>query len=415
MPSRRAVRALLAAALAALTGVLGGCATDDDIQAGEHVTVYVSVPLRGPSAAEGGHIARAAKLALRRAGGRVGELRVRAVYLDDSERGGWTQARAAANARRAAEDSTAIAYIGDFESGATRTSLPITNEAGMLQVSPASSAVDLVAPFPGSEEVPDEVQATGDRTFGRVIPRDDVQASTAAAWAKRLGARGVLTQSDGSTFGEEMRARFVEEARSLGIRPEGLTREAGLHLPRGGLFGSPPPERNVACVLSLVTVDLIYAAGSKGPTGLLSPCAGGLQSRFGVMASDALLAPSALQTLRQTNREFSIVSAAQDPSQLPPEGQRFVRAYRESYGREPGRYAAYGYEAMAVVLDAIERAGEDGAERDAVIDAFLETENRDSVLGTYSIDEVGDTTLDRLAGYRVEGERLVFERSLRVP
>ena len=103
-----------------------------------------------------------------------------------------------------------------------------------------------------------------------------------------------------------------------------------------------------------------------------------------------------------------VTSAAQDPSQLPPAGQRFVRAFGERYGREPGRYAAYGYEAMAVVLDSIRRAGDQGDDRDSVVDAFFDTQDRDSVLGTYSIDEVGDTTLTGLAGYRVSDGRPVF-------
>jgi branched-chain amino acid transport system substrate-binding protein len=70
---------------------------------------------------------------------------------------------------------------------------------------------------------------------------------------------------------------------------------------------------------------------------------------------------------------------------------------------------------MAVVLDAIRRAGDSGDQRDSVVGAFFDTHDRRSVLGTYSIDDVGDTTLDRLAGYTVSGGRPVFERTLRAP
>ena len=122
------------------------------------------------------------------------------------------------------------------------------------------------------------------------------------------------------------------------------------------------------------------------------------------MATDALLtrSPSAAA------RGLLVTSAAQDPSQLPPAGERFLRDFRKRYGGEPGRYAAYGYEAMAVMLDSIRRAGDQGDSRDAVVDAFFDTQDRDSVLGIYSIDEVGDTTLGRLAGYRLAGGRPRF-------
>jgi branched-chain amino acid transport system substrate-binding protein len=126
-----------------------------------------------------------------------------------------------------------------------------------------------------------------------------------------------------------------------------------------------------------------------------------------VMGSDALLgvrsAPGILVT-----------SAAQDPAQLPPAGERFARAFRRRYAREPGRYAAYGYEAMGVVLDSIRRAGDQGDSRDAVVDAFFDTQDRDSVLGTYSIDEVGNTTLGRLSGYRLTDGRPRVQIALRV-
>ena len=126
------------------------------------------------------------------------------------------------------------------------------------------------------------------------------------------------------------------------------------------------------------------------------------------MASDALFGA----TLPVGSR---LTSAAQDPSQLPAAGQDFVRAFARRYGRPPGRYAAYGYEAMAVVLDSIERAGGSGEDREAVIDAFLETEDRSSILGTYSIDEIGNTTLDRMAGYEIVGGQPRFEGELSAP
>jgi branched-chain amino acid transport system substrate-binding protein len=357
--------------------VAAGCAgAGDGVEGGERVTIYVSMPLRGPDAVEGRDVARAARLALADVGGKVGELVVRAVYLDDTggsgAAAGWSQAVAAANARKAAQDSSAIAYLGDFHSGATRASLPITNAARMLQVSPASTAVDLVQPFLGAgDQIPKEVQATGDRTFGRVIPSDDVQAEAAAGWAKRLGARRVGTVSDGSEFGRTMVRAFRQSLPSAR-----LTRRRD---------------------------DLLYYGG--GPARLSATLIHGYTGT--VMGSDALLgvrsAPGILAT-----------SAAQDPSQLPPAGERFVRAFRRRYAHQPGRYAAYGYEAMGVVLDSIRRAGDQGDSRDAVVDAFFDTEDRDSVLGTYSIDEVGNTTLGRLSGYRLTGGRPRVQISLRV-
>ncbi|HEY4097437.1 MAG TPA: hypothetical protein VGM33_18080, partial [Baekduia sp.] len=54
-----------------------------------------------------------------------------------------------------------------------------------------------------------------------------------------------------------------------------------------------------------------------------------------------------------------------------------------------------------------------GNDRAAVIAAFFKTKNRNSPLGTYSIDENGDTTLADYGGNRVSRGKLVFDQVLK--
>jgi ABC-type branched-subunit amino acid transport system substrate-binding protein len=88
------------------------------------------------------------------------------------------------------------------------------------------------------------------------------------------------------------------------------------------------------------------------------------------------------------------------------------RKFKQKYGHDPAPYAIYGYESMKVVLPAIEKAGENGDDRQAVVDAFFSIKDRDSVLGTYSIDSHGDTTASQEGGYRVKDGRQVFDTVL---
>jgi branched-chain amino acid transport system substrate-binding protein len=365
------MRAIATSAVALFALVLAGCSSgdfDDQVPDDATLTVYVSAPLRGESGEEGRAIVNGAKLALEDAGGEAGGVDVEPVYMDDTGGDGgdvgWDPVVVADNARRAAQDSTAIAYIGDLESGATRTSLPITNQAQMLQVSAASTAVDLTRESPTSDAVPELTQPTGERNFGRVIPDDRVQAAAGAAWADEVAFRSAQVERDGSEFGDVVGDEFAEEAAALGIAVE-----------RGG--------------------ELAYLAAEE-------PDVGGQDA----MGTDALFEFAGDGTY--------LTSSAQAPEQLPPAGQEFANAYEEAFDEPPDRYAAYGYEAMAVVLDSIERAA-DPRDRSAVIDAFFATADRDSVLGTYSIDEAGDTTLDAIGGYRVEGGEPRFDSTLRAP
>jgi branched-chain amino acid transport system substrate-binding protein len=376
--------------------VASGCGASVDQGAEGPLTVYVSVPLRGDSAVEGMDIRDGAKLALDDAGGMTGDVDVELRVLDDAGRGGWTAGAVADNARRASEDTSAIAYIGEFESGATRISLPITNQAIVPQVSPASTALDLATPN-GDQgtEVPRDVEPTGERTFLRVIPDDRAQAEAAAAWARRLGVERAATLSDGSEFGDLVTEEFAEAAEGIGID---VVDAAG----PGGIATARP--------------QLVYYGGeAKGAVPALRAAADAAPAAI-LMSTDALLMdPGFPAAARDLEPRLRLTASAQNPEQLAPAGQEFVASFEDAYGRAPGPYAAYGYEAMALVLDAIERAGAAAEDRRAVLDELLATSDRSSALGTYSITPAGDTTLDALAGYRVEAGAPVFDRALAAP
>src|SRR6185503_9615939 len=97
----------------------------------------------------------------------------------------------------------------------------------------------------------------------------------------------------------------------------------------------------------------------------------------------------------------------------PPAAQDFFAMFRHIFGNDPQPDAIYGYEAMKVALLAIQNAGDKGNDRQAVIDAFLTIKDRDSVLGKYSIDENGDTTLSDYGADRVKDKKLVFDKVLK--
>ena len=103
--------------------------------------------------------------------------------------------------------------------------------------------------------------------------------------------------------------------------------------------------------------------------------------------------------------------ATLDPESYPPEGQEFFTQFEEKYGeKNPDPYAIYGFEAMSLVLDAIERAG--STDKADVLSALFDTKDRQSVLGQYSIDENGDTTLTDYGVYTIEGGELTFDTTV---
>ena len=108
-----------------------------------------------------------------------------------------------------------------------------------------------------------------------------------------------------------------------------------------------------------------------------------------------------------------ITNPTLDPKEYPPAAQDFFKEFKAKYGKDPEPYAIYGYEAMSVTLEAIKAAGDKGNDRQAVVDEFFKIKGRESVLGTYDIDENGDTTLSDYGGNRIEGGKLVFDKVIK--
>jgi branched-chain amino acid transport system substrate-binding protein len=111
-------------------------------------------------------------------------------------------------------------------------------------------------------------------------------------------------------------------------------------------------------------------------------------------------------------KRVKVTVATLNPDSYPPEGQEFFKAFSEKYGENnPDPYAIYGYEAMRLALDAIDRSKT--GEKADIIKALFATKDRQSVLGTYSIDENGDTTLTDYGIYTVKDGELVFDKTVK--
>jgi branched-chain amino acid transport system substrate-binding protein len=339
--------------LAALLLVLGvtGCSAGDSTKIEAPVAVYVSLPLSGPRGVDGREAADGARLALAEAQGKAGSLEVRAHFLDDANGKPWDAAAVGTNARAAVQDHTTAAYIGELDSEPTRASAPITNQAGIVQVSPGAGAVDLTAPAAGYPDSPDRYRPSGDVSFARTVPADDVVVDAAAAWASELGVTVAAVVSKDTPFTNLAASEFRSAAAEHGIRV------------------SPGKPGKVA-VAPGGAVRAIYRPGTAG----------------------LVVYGKATQVLE--------LSAELDPKLLPD--KEFDSRFAQRFRRNPGPYAAYGYEAMALILQGIGEAGTDASSfRDNVRGAVIGAQRDDTVLGSYSITSEGDTTECMIQRYRI--------------
>jgi branched-chain amino acid transport system substrate-binding protein len=342
-------------------------------------------------------------------GGKLGGFNIKYVSLDDSTAqnpGTADEAQTAQNARKAVQDKSTIAYLGEFNSGGTKVSLPILNKAGIPQISPSNTYVGLTTNDPGSEPgEPDKYYPSGKRTYARVVPRDTIQGAALVSIMKADGCKAVTLWNDGSTYGAGL-ARNIELSskqanlpvqdkqttdktspnyRSLasGIKTDcflwsGVTGENGVQVFKDAAAAAPKAK--------LYGPDGVAEAAFTDPKGGGIPLDVGARTKVTVATLDVKDLPAAAPVVDAFKAKFHVTTV--DP------------------------YAIYGYETMAIALDSIKAAGAKGNDRAEVLKALYAQKDRNSVLGTYSIDANGDTTLTDYGEYGIKAGKLVYLKKI---
>jgi branched-chain amino acid transport system substrate-binding protein len=409
--------AVAACAAGALTLGVSACGDDGGGGGGESaisgttLTIYSSLPQQGASADQAKAIENGAKLALEQVNGKVGKYTVQYKPLDDSlaSSGQADEGKGAQNARTAVGDKTAIAYIGEYNSGISKVTIPITNKGGLAQVSPANTYVGLTTDEPGSEQgEPDKYYPEGDRTYARIVPKDTIQGAALAAATKGEGCKAIRIWNSKTTYSAGLARNLEMEAEKQGLSVEGND-------------GIDPKAPNYRSLAGNIKADCFVWTGEiefNGTQALKDAAASSESLKLFAGDGNCLNAsadpekgiPPAIAS------RFKCTIATLSPDEFGPEGKKFFEDFSKKYGeKNPDPYAIYGYESMSLTLDAIKRAAEGGGDitRKKVVDQLLQTKDRKSVLGTYSIDENGDSSLTDYGLYKIEGGELTFDKVIK--
>ncbi len=415
----RAVTGCLLAGVAAIVLAACGSSSSSSSSGGSSggtssktVDVYSSLPMQGASSAQTIPLVNGIKLALSEAGGKAGPWTVNYTTLDDSTAaaGKWDPGQTAADARKVAADPKAVYYMGEFNSGASEVSIPILNQGGIPQVSPANTYVGLTTSLPGSAPgEPTKYYPTGTRTYLRIVPIDSIQAAADLMAMKAAGCTKVAVANDKEAYGQGLATLLGLEKGFYGVNIVSNT----------GVDPTAPNFRSYAATVKGQGADCFFFAGivSNGAVQITKDVHTALPTAkvFGGdgVCTDSYTSatkggvPASLYPLTQCTVATQNLAAY-------PGGKQFLAAYKAKYGvSNPDPYAIYGYEVMKLGLDTISGLGAQGNSKSAVLKALFATTARKSVLGTYGFDKNGDTTLKSYGLYKVgsNGEP-VFSKTL---
>src|ERR671914_784519 len=349
--------------VAALAMGAAACGDDDEPEGGgggeggggRTLNVYSSLPLQGASRPQTTAMVQGMELALEQAGNKAGEFTIRYQSLDDStaQAGSWTPEATQANARQVAQDENAAVYLGEFNSGASAISIPILNEAGVPQISPANTAVGLTSDEPGADAgEPDKYYPSGQRTYARIVPKDTIQGAALATMMQEDGCTAVFMTNDKEVYGSGLATNIENSAQDAGLEIV-ANEEIDKNAPNYRSLAERASGENIDCfVYSGITANnavqlykdfaaalpdaKLYGPDGVAETGFTDPKEGGIPADVAA--------------------KVRVTVATLSPDEYPPEGQEFFSQFEENGDTTLTDYGVYTIDGGELTFDSTIKA-----------------------------------------------------------
>jgi ABC-type branched-subunit amino acid transport system substrate-binding protein len=359
-------------------GALAGCTAQTNsavIVSGATLTIYASQPPAGAGGQAATDVLDAEQLAFAQTGATLGKLKLRFRTLSGTE--------LSANARTAIQDKTAIAYLGEIVPGTSPVSVQITNELGLLEVSPTDTAGYLTQATPAVPGAPSQYypsSSTYHQTFARVVPNTAQEAKALVSEMHSVGVSKLSVASDGSPYGASIALEVRQDAASAGL----------------------------SIVSGAATADAVFYGAGAGAAATKA-----LDQAAVTNSSAKLFGPSGLYDdsfvaglSAAAQKQLYVSSPGFLAKDLTPTGQQFAAAFAARYGHDPVPEAIFGYEAVIALRHVLTEVGALATNRADVVIAFRTIKNLSSPLGTFSISG-GDTSIAPFVIARPQGGKLV--------
>ena len=380
-----AVVALLAAVALVVTGC-GGATTGGGAATGAKVTIGIGAPLTDGAVALGKGMVRGANLAITQANAtqEVKDLGLTIASVEGDDKGDPTTGGNVAT--QFASNPTLVGVMGHLNSGVTRVAVKIYNQANIVQVSPANTAVDLTQ--------------MGMTNYFRVCANDAVQGPAGADYAfKKGGFKKAFVVDDSTPYGVGLADEWSKQ----------FTADGGAVAGREKTSDKDTDFKSLVTKIKAQGVDLVYYGGIYNSGALLSKQLKEGGVNVPLMGGDGLFDPAYIKLAGAAIAKGDLATSVGLPTDQMPKGQDFIAAYKAAYpSEEIAAYDAYSFDAANVIIKAIISVAKSmGADKvtttegkKAIIAAVAKT-NFEGVSGTVSFDAHGDTTNKAITTYVV--------------
>ena len=344
----------------------------------EALTVRIgsASPLTGPQAHIGIDIKNGVQLAiddLNAKGVEIGGKKVKFELIAEDDEANPTKATTVA---QKLVDSKVAAVVGHFNSGASIPASKIYSDAGIPQISPASTNP--------------KYTLQGFKTAFRVVAHDNQQGPTLAKFAaENLKVKSVAVIDDSTAYGQGLADAFAATAKAAGVKV--VAREH-----------TTDKDTDFRAILTSIKgrkPDLVMFGGIDPQAGPMVRQMASLGIKAKFMGGDGMQTPNFIK-LAGDAAEGALASTPGLPMTQMPGGKDFLAKYKAKFNADVELYAPMGYDAVMVFVDAMKRAGSTDPAK------FLPEvgkTNYQGVIGPIAFDEKGDLKNGPITVYVVKG------------
>lgn len=369
---------------------------------GDTIKIGVDLPVSGADASIGLPTQNGAVQAIEeanKAGFAGGKFKLAAVLLDDAVQGKHDPAAGAQNVKTFIADNDVLGMIGPFNSNVAKSEIPLTNDAGLTQISP-SNTNDGLTVGDGAKALRTSHPDTN--AYFRVCTNDTNQGGALAQYARKLTYAKVFIVDDNETYGKGLADSFEAHFTKLG----------GTALGHEHITANQQDFKALLTKIKSSAPDAIFFGGNTSTGGgLLRRQMGDVgMSKVGYMGGDGISDPEFLSTAGSLADGAYFSVAAPDATKLAS-AKDFVSAYHARFKQNVGGYSASSYAATKVLIAAIDKAitanGGKMPSRADVLTNVSATRDFASPIGQIGFDKNGDMLNPALTLQEVKAGKVV--------
>lgn len=261
-------------------------------------------------------------------------------------------------------ENKVLAAIGGVTSEEAIKMVEVADEYDQILLSPSASSPELTSVS---------------KNFFRVFPSDFLEGNKMGNFATQtLGVETVVILAAETLYGRGSQEIFKTEFE----RYDGEVLEV-IEYPEGTEDFSGLMDR----VMTLKP-QAVYLADFAGPLGEMVRALKARNFQGRILTTSAFAAPEVLEALEGRADGVYLTLPVFEATSEDPLISNFVTAYQEKYGELPGLYAAHGYDAMIVLLEALRKIDRPTASE--MWKGMKQIQNFSGVTGVIQFDERGD-------------------------